>query len=166
MHAGPSAEDGGVDGTGVRVALVAARFNGAVVDLLVQGARTCLREHGVAPADVDVYWVPGAFELPLAAKRAATCGRFDAIVCLGAVIRGETAHFGFVATEAARGIQEVALECGIPVSFGVLTTDTVEQAEARAGGSEGNKGWDCALSALQMVRVLDQLESATGPGAD
>jgi 6,7-dimethyl-8-ribityllumazine synthase len=150
----------------VRVAVVAARFNGAVVDLLVQGAKACLLERGVAAADIGEYWVPGAFELPLAAKRAAASGRFDAVVCLGAVIRGETPHFAFVAAEAARGIQEVALGCGIPVSFGVLTTETVEQANARAGGAQGNKGWDCALSALEMVQVLGELEGGSEPGAD
>jgi 6,7-dimethyl-8-ribityllumazine synthase len=163
MHTGPSAEASTVRGSGVRVAIVAARFNGAVVDLLVGGAVECLREHGVADEDVAVYRVPGAFELPLAAKRAAATGRFDAVVCVGAVIRGETPHFGFVAAEAARGIQQVALACGIPVAFGVLTTDTVEQAQARAGGAHGNKGWESALSALEMVKMLDDLDGGGGP---
>ncbi|HYT29495.1 MAG TPA: 6,7-dimethyl-8-ribityllumazine synthase [Actinomycetota bacterium] len=102
-------------------------------------------------------WTPGAFELPLAAKRAAGSGRFDAVVCLGAVIRGETAHFDFVAGEAARGIQAAALETGVPILFGVLTTDTVEQALERSGGAHGNKGWDCALAALQMIELLGRL---------
>jgi len=106
---------------------------------------------------VVVEWTPGAFELPLAAKRAAGSGRFDAVVCLGAVIRGETAHFDFVAGEAARGIQAAALETGVPILFGVLTTDTVEQALERSGGAHGNKGWDCALAALQMIELLGRL---------
>jgi 6,7-dimethyl-8-ribityllumazine synthase len=152
---GPGAEDA-LDGRDLRVAVIAARFNGEVVERLVAGARACLRGAGVADEDVSVFWVPGAFELPLGAKRAARSGRFDAVVCIGAVIRGETAHFDFVAGEAARGIQDVALATDVPVSFGLLTTDTVEQALDRAGGAHGNKGCDAALAALQMVRLLDQ----------
>jgi 6,7-dimethyl-8-ribityllumazine synthase len=139
------------------VAILAARFNGSVVDRLVEGARVCLEEHGVDDSRIAVVWVPGAFELPLAAQRAAGSGRFDAVVCVGAVIRGETAHFEFVAGEAARGIQDVALRTGIPVAFGVLTTDSVEQAMERAGGRAGNKGYDSAQAALEMVGVLDAL---------
>jgi 6,7-dimethyl-8-ribityllumazine synthase len=165
MHAAPAAQRSTVDGAGLRVAIVASRFNGSVVDLLLDGARECLRRHGVADADVAVYWVPGAFELPVAAQRAASSGRVDAVVCLGAVIRGETSHFEYVAAEAARGIQDVALRSSVPVSFGVLTTDTVEQARARAGGAHGNKGWDSALSALEMVKVLDELDGRNGPAA-
>jgi 6,7-dimethyl-8-ribityllumazine synthase len=157
MHAPASVSGERVDGIGLRIALVAARFNGQIVQRLVDGARACLADHGVADEAVQVAWVPGAFELPLAADRAASTGRFDAIVCLGAVIRGETPHFDFVAAEAARGIQDVALRTGIPVSFGVLTTGTVEQALRRAGGNHGNKGWDAALAAIDMVRTLDGL---------
>jgi 6,7-dimethyl-8-ribityllumazine synthase len=158
MHAGAGGVPAGApDGAGRRVAVLAARFNGAVVERLVEGASGCLTAHGVAREDVVVEWTPGAFELPLAAKRAAGTGRFDAILCLGAVIRGETAHFEFVAGEAARGIQEAALGTGVPILFGVLTTDTVEQALERAGGARGNKGWDCALAALQMVELLGRL---------
>ncbi len=155
MHAPAATSPEAVDATGMRVAIVAARFNGGVVERLVDGATACLAEHGVTPEATAVSWVPGAFELPLAADRAARTGRFDAVVCLGVVIRGETAHFEFVAGEAARGIQEVALRTGLPVSFGVLTTETLEQAMDRAGGNHGNKGWDSALAALQMVRTLD-----------
>jgi 6,7-dimethyl-8-ribityllumazine synthase len=144
-------------GAGVRVAIIATRFNGSVVDLLVEGARDCLLQHGVAESDLTLVWVPGAFELPLAAQRVAGGGRVDAVVCLGAVIRGETAHFEFIAGEAARGIQDVALRTGVPVSFGVLTTESVEQAMDRAGGLEGNKGYESALAALEMVGVLRSL---------
>jgi 6,7-dimethyl-8-ribityllumazine synthase len=142
---------------GVRVAIVAARFNGLVVDRLVEGARACLAEHGLDDGDIRVVWVPGAFELPLAAQRVAQNGRVDAVVCLGAVIRGETAHFEFVAGEAARGIQDVALQTGVPVLFGVLTTESVDQAMDRAGGAAGNKGYECALAALEMVGLLEAL---------
>jgi 6,7-dimethyl-8-ribityllumazine synthase len=158
-HAPPGAASERPAGAGRRVAVLAARFNGSVVERLVDGALACLREHGVHDDDVRVSWTPGAFELPLAALRAAESG-FDAVVCLGAVIRGETAHFDFVAGEAARGIQEVVLRTGVPVAFGVLTTDTVEQANERAGGAHGNKGRDAALAALQMVNVLDELGGA------
>ena len=143
------------------MAVLAARFNGSVVERLVEGAVTCLAEHGVREGDIEVAWTPGAFELPLAALRAAQSG-FDAVVCLGAVIRGETAHFDFVAGEAARGIQEVALRTGVPVAFGVLTTDTLAQANDRAGGAHGNKGWAAALAALQMVNLLDQFGAGAG----
>lgn len=154
-----------VEGDGRRVAVLAARFNGEVVERMVDGALTCLRGQGVAAEDILVAWTPGAFELPLAAERVVRSGRFDAVICLGAVIRGETAHFEFVAAEAARGIQRVALTSGTPVAFGVLTTDTVEQALERAGGSHGNKGHDAALAALQMVNLLDHLGSGDGEGS-
>ena len=157
MHAPAAAPADRVDGAGMRIAIVAARFNGQIVELLLDGARACLAEHGVAPDAVQILWVPGAFELPLAADRAARTGRFEAVVCLGVVVRGETPHFDFVAGEAARGIQEVALRTGVPVSFGVLTTETVDQALERAGGEQGNKGWDAALAALEMVHTLDGL---------
>jgi len=155
---GPGAGEGS-EGRGRRIALCAARFNGDVVERLVEGARACLTGAGVSADDITELWVPGAFELPLAAKRAARSGSYDAVVCLGAVIRGQTAHFDFVAGEAARGIQQVALETGKPVTFGVLTTDTVEQALDRAGGAHGNKGWDCALAALQMVELLHRIDA-------
>ncbi len=148
---------GTFDARGRRFAIVAASFNEIVVRPLVQGALDCLRSHGVSDDDLHVAWVPGSFEIPLVARRLAESGMFDAIVCLGAVVRGETAHFDFVAGEAARGIQTVALETGIPVSFGVLTTETMEQALDRAGGKHGNKGWDAAMTAMQTVSVLDQL---------
>jgi 6,7-dimethyl-8-ribityllumazine synthase len=148
---------GGSEARGRRFAVVASRFNEMVVDKLVEGAVACLRAHGVADDDLDLVWVPGAFELPVAAKRLAGSGGYDAVICLGAVIRGETAHFDFIAAEAAHGISQVALETGVPVMFGVLTTETYEQAMDRAGGQHGNKGWDAAMAAMETVDVLDDL---------
>jgi 6,7-dimethyl-8-ribityllumazine synthase len=149
--------EGGFDGRGVRVAVVASRFNETIGRRLVAGALDCLRRHGVAEEDLFVAWVPGAFELPAAAGRIATSGDVDAIVCVGAVIRGETPHFDYVAGHAARGIGDVALSTGIPVTFGVLTTDTVEQADARAGGKLGNKGFEAALAALELTNLFASL---------
>ena len=149
--------EGGFDGRGVRVAVVASRFNETIGRRLVSGALDCLRRHGVAEEDLFVAWVPGAFELPAVARRIATSGDVDAIVCVGAVIRGETPHFDHVASHAARGIGDVALNTGIPVTFGVLTTDTVEQAEARAGGKLGNKGFEAALAALEVPNLVAAL---------
>jgi 6,7-dimethyl-8-ribityllumazine synthase len=137
--------------------VAAASFNEIVVGKLVEGALACFRAHQVAEDDLLVAWTPGAFELPLLARRLATSGSFDAVVCLGAVVRGDTPHFDYVAGEAARGIQQVALETDVPVSFGVLTTNDMEQALDRAGGKHGNKGWDAAMAAMQMVSVLDQV---------
>jgi 6,7-dimethyl-8-ribityllumazine synthase len=137
--------------------VVAARFNELVTRKLVQGALDGLRASGVSDDDVDVAWVPGAFELPIVARRLAGSGVYDAVVCLGAVIRGETPHFDHVATQAAAGVREAGVATGVPVIFGVLTTDTLEQALARAGGDHGNKGWDAALAALEMASLLEQL---------
>ena len=148
---------GTFDARGRRFAIVAAGFNEVVVGKLVEGATACFRAHGIAEDDLLIVWTPGAFELPVVAKRLAQEGRHDAVVCLGAVIRGETAHFEFVAGEAAHGIQDVMLETGVPIAFGVLTTDDMAQALDRAGGKHGNKGWDAAMAAMQMASVLDQL---------
>jgi 6,7-dimethyl-8-ribityllumazine synthase len=142
-----------------RYAVIAASFNEMVVRPLLDGATACFRALGVGDDRLEVVWVPGAFELPLAARTAARTGRFDAVVCLGAVIRGETGHYDLVAGEAARGIQAAALETGVPVLFGVLTTENLDQALDRAGGAHGNKGWDAALAATQMVKALDDLRS-------
>jgi len=142
---------------GRRFAIVAARFNRVVVERLVEGARACLTKHGVDGEDVDVAWVPGAFEIPQAAVALARSGEYDAIVCLGAVVRGETAHFDFVAAEAARGIAAVGRATGVPATFGVLTTESLEQALDRAGGRHGNKGWDAAQAAIEMAGLLDNL---------
>lgn len=142
---------------GRRFAIAAASFNGLVVERLVSGALECFGSHGLGAEAVTVAWAPGSFELPLLARRLAVTGRYDGVACLGAVIRGETAHFDFVAAEAARGIQQVALETDVPVAFGVLTTDTLEQALDRAGGKHGNRGWDAATTLMRMASVLDQL---------
>ena len=141
-------------GEGLRIGIVLARFNQAVTDQLLVGAVEALRLHGVADDAIDVTTVPGAFELPLCAAWMAKSGRYDAVICLGAVVRGETPHFEFVAGEAARGVAEVARQYDLPVAFGVLTTDTVKQALARAGGERGNKGYEAAVTALEMVQVL------------
>jgi len=148
---------GETDGSGRRVAVVVARFNELVTRKLLAGALEGLRAHGVADEDTDVAWVPGAFELPVVAKRLAASGLYDAVICLGAVIRGETPHFDHVAGQAATGIREVSVASGLPVIFGVLTTETLEQAIARAGGDHGNKGWDAAAAALEMASLLEQL---------
>jgi 6,7-dimethyl-8-ribityllumazine synthase len=140
-----------------RFALVAARFNHFVVDHLVGGATDALRRHGVAEDAIDLVWVPGSFELPLVAKRLAGSGRYTAVICLGAVIRGDTSHYDHVAGEAAKGVAHAALATGVPVIFGVLTCDTLEQAINRAGAKAGNKGAEAALTAIEMVNLLRQL---------
>jgi len=143
---------------GRRIAVVISRFNRAVTDRLLAGAREAAAEHGASLGDDDVYAVPGAFELPLLASRVAASGRYDAVVCLGAVIRGETPHFDYVCEQAASGIQRVALDSDMPVAFGVLTTDTVEQAMARAGGEVGNKGYEAVVAVLETLAELDRLD--------
>jgi 6,7-dimethyl-8-ribityllumazine synthase len=144
-------------GEGRRVAVVVARFHEQVTAKLLEGALAGLRSHGVADDAVDVAWVPGAFEIALVAKRMASTGAYDAVICLGAVVRGKTAHFDLIATEAARGAAEVGRETGVPVIFEVLATETLAQAEARAGGAHGNRGWDAAEAALEIADVLDRL---------
>lgn len=144
-------------GRGRRFAIVAARFNEVITAKLLTGAVDCLGSHDVDGDDLDVAWVPGAFELPMVARALAGAGTYDAVICLGAVIRGETPHFDLVAGQAAEGIRRVAEDTGVPVIFGVLTTDTLEQAVERAGGAHGNKGWDAAMAALEMASLLDQL---------
>ena len=148
------------DGSGRRIAVVAARFNEMITGRLVEGALASIAKHGVAEADVDVAWVPGAFEIPLVASRMARTGRYAAVICLGAVIRGDTAHFELVANESARGIAQVALDTGVPIIFEVLATEDLAQAEARAGGAHGNKGWEAAEAALEMAWLLDRLPAA------
>ena len=150
--------EGGVEGAGRRVAIVASRFNRLVTDPLLAGAREELARHGVTDADVDVAWVPGSFELPLAAQRLAQTGRYAGVVAIGAVVRGATAHFEHVAGQAAAGLAAVARETGVPVAFGVLTTDTMEQALDRAGGKAGNKGAEAALCVLEMAALLESID--------
>ncbi|HEX6941197.1 MAG TPA: 6,7-dimethyl-8-ribityllumazine synthase [Longimicrobiales bacterium] len=146
-------------GEGKRFALVVSRFNELVTERLAAGARACLIRHGVREGDIDTFWVPGAWELPPVVQRAARSGRYAGVIALGCVIRGETPHFDYVAGEAAKGLAAVARESDVPVAFGVLTTDTAEQALARAGGKSGNKGWDAAASALEMSDLYRQMEA-------
>ena len=147
-------------GAGRRIAVIASRFNESVVRRLVDGAVSTLVERGTALDDIDIVWVPGAWELPVTARFLVESGRYDALVALGAVIRGETRHFDYIAGESARGLQQLTLDFGVPIAFGVLTTDDDEQAEARAGGAHGNKGADAALAALEMADLLDGLDVA------
>lgn len=149
--------EGPVDGTGMRIGIVNGRFNDHITTLLLAGARTALADAGVADDDVTEVWVPGAFEIPLVAQQLAWSGDVDAVVCLGAVIRGDTPHFDFVAGECASGLTRVALDTGIPVIFGVLTVDTLAQALDRAGGTEGHKGAEAATTAVEMVDLLRRL---------
>jgi 6,7-dimethyl-8-ribityllumazine synthase len=136
---------------------VAARFNQSVVDQLVEGAKEGFKSSGVAQESIDLIWVPGSFEIPLVAKRLAASGKYLAVVCLGAVIRGDTDHYEYVAGEAARGVAQASMTTGVPVIFGILTCATEEQALDRAGGKEGNKGYDAALAAIEMANLLQQL---------
>ena len=151
-------EPGDYGADGARVAIAAARFNAAVVEPLLAGALEALGEHGVPSDNVTIARVPGAFELPLVARRLAASGRYEAVITLGAVVRGGTPHFEYVAGECARGIARVALEQDLPVIFGVLTVDHMSQAQARAGGAEGNKGYEAALAALEMVGLLRRMD--------
>jgi 6,7-dimethyl-8-ribityllumazine synthase len=144
-------------GAGHRFAVVVSRFNVRITKRLLDGAIDCLKKHGVREEDIRVYPCPGAFELPQVANALCSSGSWDAIVCLGAVIRGETPHFEYVSAAAARGIQQVALKHSLPVTFGVLTTDTPRQALERSGGRRGNKGWDAALAAMEMVEVFGRV---------
>ena len=147
-------------GQGRRIAVVVSRFNEAITQCLVDGAMDALTRHGVAYDDIDVVWVPGAWELPAAARALLASERYHALVALGAVIRGDTPHFDVVARESTSGLANVAAEYDTPVTLGVLTCDTMEQAAARAGGTHGNKGWDAALAALEMADLLDRLNVA------
>jgi len=154
--------EGVLKGEGLRFGIVASRFNDFIGSKLLSGARDCLTRHGVAADAVDVAWVPGALEIPVIAKRMAKTGRYDAVICLGAVIRGSTPHFDYVAGEVAKGVAAVQLDSGVPVIFGVLTTETIEQAVERAGTKSGNRGWDAALSALEMANLVQRLDESAG----
>jgi len=142
-----------------RIAIVGSRFNEFLVGELVEGARDCLTRHGVAEDNVDLAWVPGSYEIPMAAQKLAESGRYAAVVCLGCLIQGDTPHFSYIAAEVAKGVAQVSLDTGVPVIFGVITADTLDQAIERAGTKAGNKGFDAALSALEMIdlwRVIDE----------
>ena len=141
----------------MKVCLIAARFNSFIVQKLVDGAVDGLVRHGVDESNVTLAWVPGAFEIPVAAKKAATSGKYDAVICLGAVIRGSTTHYEMVCAESAKGVALVGMETGLPVLYGIITTENIEQAIERAGSKAGNKGYDCALSAIEMVNMLASL---------
>lgn len=149
--------EGNVIGSDIKVGIVAARFNEFIVNKLIGGAQDALVRHGVADEDITLAYVPGAFEIPLVAKKMAQSGKYDAVICLGAVIRGATSHYDYVCAEVSKGVASVSLEAGIPVIFGVLTTDNIEQAIERAGTKAGNKGYDVACSAIEMVNVLKNL---------
>jgi 6,7-dimethyl-8-ribityllumazine synthase len=151
---------GSPSGHGRRFAVVASRFNESVTQKLVDGALDALVRHGAAADDVDIVWVPGAWELPSAVRRLLATERYDALVALGAVVRGDTPHFDYVAGEASRGLAEAGTAFETPIGFGLLTCDTMAQAEARAGGEHGNKGWDAALAALEMADLFDRLDAA------
>lgn len=146
--------EGKLVATDMKVGIVAGRFNEFITSKLVGGAMDGLLRHDVKDVDVDIAWVPGAFEIPLVASKMAKSGKYDAVICLGAVIRGDTTHYDYVCNEVSKGIATVSLESGIPVMFGVLTTENIEQAIARAGSKGGNKGYDCALGAVEMVNLL------------
>ncbi|WP_349674197.1 6,7-dimethyl-8-ribityllumazine synthase [Lacrimispora sp.] len=143
----------------IRIGIVAARFNEFITSKLLGGAVDCLKRHGISEEDIEVAWVPGAFEIPLIASKMAGCGKYDAVICLGAVIRGSTTHYDYVCSEVSKGIAQVSLSSGIPVMFGVLTTENIEQAIERAGTKAGNKGFDCAAGAIEMVNLIRGIES-------
>ena len=146
--------EGKLNGSGLKIGIVAARFNEFIVSKLVSGAEDCLYRHDVAKEDVEVAWVPGAFEIPLVAQGMARTKKYDAIICLGCVIRGATSHYDYVCNEVSKGIAKVSLDENMPVMFGVVTTENIEQAIERAGTKAGNKGYDCAMGALEMVSLL------------
>lgn len=143
----------------IRIGIVAARFNEFITSKLVGGALDALKRHNVSEDSVDIAWVPGAFEIPLIASKMAKSGKYDAVICLGAVIRGSTSHYDYVCSEVSKGIAQVSLASDIPVMFGVLTTENIEQAIERAGSKAGNKGFDCAVGAIEMVNLIHEIEA-------
>jgi 6,7-dimethyl-8-ribityllumazine synthase len=149
--------EGLLNASGRRFAIVASRFNELIGKKLLEGATDCLLRHNGSQENISVVWVPGAFEIPIVAKKLAKTKKFDAVICLGAVIRGNTPHFDYIAAEVSKGIAAISLELEVPVIFGVLTTDTIEQAVERAGTKGGNRGWDAALSAIEMADLLKKL---------
>lgn len=153
----PNVIEGNLVGTGLSFAIVVSRFNEFITAKLLGGALDALKRHGVAEEAVDVVWVPGAFEIPLVARKLAERGKYDAVICLGTVIRGATPHFDYVCAEAAKGIAQAAMQTGVPMMFGVLTTDTIEQAVERAGTKAGNKGWEAAVAAIEMANLMRRL---------
>lgn len=150
--------EGNLIGTGLKVGIVVSRFNELLGSRLLSGAQDALVRHGVASDDIDVAWVPGAFEIPLVADKLAKSGRYDAVIALGVVIRGGTPHFEYVAAEVSKGIAKVALDAGVPVMFGIITADTIEQAVERSGTKAGNKGWEAANAAIEMASLMRALD--------
>ena len=150
--------EGKLTGEGLKIGIVASRFNEFITSKLISGAQDCLIRHGVKAEDITLAWVPGAFEIPIMAKKMAMNMSFDAVICLGAVIRGATSHYDMVCNETAKGIAQVGLTTGVPVLFGVVTTDTIEQAIERAGTKAGNKGYDAAISAIEMANAFKDLQ--------
>ena len=150
--------EGYLQGQGMKIGIVAARFNEFIVSKLISGAEDALVRHGVAGDDITLAWVPGAFEIPTIASKMAKSGKYDAILCLGAVIRGATSHYDYVCNEVAKGIAMVSLESGVPVMFGILTTENIEQAIERAGTKAGNKGFDCATGAIEMIDLIRNMD--------
>jgi 6,7-dimethyl-8-ribityllumazine synthase len=151
-------KEGMLLGSGLKFGIVASRFNEFITSKLLGGAYDALSRHGVARTDITTAWVPGAFEIPLIAQKMAESGKFDAVICLGAVIRGSTSHYDLVCNEAAKGIAQVSLKSGVPVMFGVITTENIEQAVERAGTKAGNKGFDVSVSAIEMVNLIKELQ--------
>ena len=149
--------EGYISGKGLKIGIVAARFNEFITSRLLSGALDALRRHETADGDVDVAWVPGAFEIPIAAKRMAASGRYDAVICLGAVIRGSTTHYDYVCSEVSKGVAQVGLASGVPTIFGVVTTENIEQAIERAGTKAGNKGADAAVAAMEMANLFRKM---------
>lgn len=146
--------EGQLVGKGLRIGIIVSRFNEFITRKLLEGALDCLIRHGTQENDVQIAWVPGAFEIPLVAKKMAESGKFHAVICLGTVIRGSTPHFDYVAAEVSKGVAQVSLQTELPVIFGILTTDTIEQAIERAGTKAGNKGWDAAMAAIEMANLM------------
>lgn len=150
----PKVYEGHLLGQGLKFGLIAGRFNEFITNKLLSGALDALKRHGVADEDIEVAWVPGAFEIPLVASKMTSSGKYDAVICLGAVIRGATPHFDYVSSEVTKGVAKVGLDSGIPTIFGVITADTIEQAIERAGTKAGNKGWDAAVTAIEMANLM------------
>ena len=149
--------EGKLDAKGLKMAVIASRFNDFITSKLVEGAIDCLVRHGAAESDIAVIRVPGSFEIPLAAQKAAASGAYDAVVCLGTLIRGQTPHFDFIASEATKGIAQVSLKAGLPITFGIITADTLDQAVDRAGAKSGNKGFEAALGAIEMADLMKKI---------
>ena len=154
----PKVHEGQLDAKGKRFAIVVSHFNDLVTTRLLDGTLDCLKRHGADDQNIEVAWVPGAFELPIVAQKLARTGRFDVVTCLGAIVRSDTPHFDYVAGESSKGIARVGLDTGVPITFGVITADTVDQAVQRAGVKAGNRGWDAGMNAIEMASLMSSIE--------